>query len=566
MNSVSSYAQLIVGDALLSNASVNTPTQRTRSRSRAKLVAPVLLDLHTQQEVKLKIAQHWFQPRKHPEIERIYKDEQVNRIWNNLSSIQNQRTLGVQVPYHQETNNDQQQLQQQQQVQDDAQVANFNNAAPQVCFSADVEIVKTREPIRALCIDQNNPSYLAYASGRLIREVNIQHSIKYRKRNPTLDRLHDEEAPTWEASLHRFDDMAARDDMLTSVQMGGAVLPSNAGFGLYDFLNMREEGSDSDSFHSESSVNQGTLNRIKNRLKMARKPSFTTASSASHFKSNSTINESPLKKKIAQQTSSDHNQSVHSLISHPYLPFYLSGGSDGAIHMFQFGSPQMIRTYREHGSAPITSLRFSHFGYKFGATDTSGQLTLWRFEANKESLQDFARLQCHSSHANGFTFMDSASLVATIGTSANNKNLFVWDLLMPSHDANVYGSAFVDEPSSVLYCSRYNVLLVGTRRGDVTAIDVRTKSVVKSFVAHSGSVLESMTLDMTQEFFLTGCSDGDVKIWDMRAMDQIQAFRQTHRGSQIFGMGSSGVTDMHVTGQFFYSGGADGRILRRTIL
>jgi len=569
MNSLSSYSQLIVGDALLSSSSVPNPTQRTRSRSRAKIVAPVLLDLHAQQDIKLRIAQHWFQPRKHPEIEKMLKDVHVARIWNNLSNVNNQRILGVQVPYTYDTSmadTDQVQSEQQQPTTSPTSSSTaFTHHVP--ChFSAEVEIVKSREPIRAMCIDQNNPSYLAYASGKIIREINIQHSIKYRKRNPTLDKLQDEEAATWEASLHRFDDIAARDDMTTSVQMGGAILPSNAGFGLFDFL--RDEGSHPmDSF--ETAANQGALNRIKNRLKMARKPSFTGASSASHFKSSSTTtNGTPQSKRKSVQvaTSNDHHQNVHALISHPYLPFYLSGGSDGAIHMFQFGASQMIRTYREANSPPITSLRFSHFGYKFGATDTSGQLTLWRFEANKESLQSFAQLQCHASHANGFTFMDSASVVATIGTGPSSKNLFVWDLLMPIYDANVYGAAFHDEPSSVLYCSRYNTLLVGTRKGDISVVDVRTKNHVKSFSAHPGSVLESMSLDMTQEFFLTGCSDGDVKIWDMRTMDLMHGYKQTHRSGQMFSMGSSGVTDMHITGQFFYSGGADGRILRRAIL
>lgn len=251
-----------------------------------------------------------------------------------------------------------------------------------VSLSTEIEIAKAKEPIRAFCIDQNNPCLLAYATSKLIREVNIQHSIKYRKRNPTLDKILDEESLTWEASLHRFDEIAIRDDAMTA--QPGAVLPSNAGFGLYDFLNLGEtDGLESFKQESSSTSDSGALNRIKKRLTMVRKPSFTVSSSVSQFKPQHQTSQSM---NIKKRGGIDHNQSVNTLISHPYLPFYLSGGNDGAIYMYQYGAHQALRTYREAGPS-ITSLRFSRFGYKFGATDASGFITLWRFEASKDSIQ-----------------------------------------------------------------------------------------------------------------------------------------------------------------------------------
>lgn len=137
---------------------------------------------------------------------------------------------------------------------------------------------------------------------------------------------------------------------------------------------------------------------------------------------------------------------------------------------------------------------------------------------------------------------------------------------MPNYDANNYGIGFQDEPNSILYCSRFKTILVGTKRGDISVFDVRSKNPIKTFSAHPGNAIETMCLDVTEDFFASGCSDGDVKIWDMRSMEPIQIFRQVHRREQMFGLGPSGVTDMAITSQFFYSSGSDGRIVRRTIL
>jgi hypothetical protein len=92
-----------------------------------------------------------------------------------------------------------------------------------------------------------------------------------------FDKLHDDESLTWESSLHRFDEIAIRDDAMTA--QPGAVLPSNAGFGLYDFLRETDGIDTKDTTPSDS----GALTRIKKRLTLARKPSFNS-SSVSQFK------------------------------------------------------------------------------------------------------------------------------------------------------------------------------------------------------------------------------------------------------------------------------------------
>jgi hypothetical protein len=75
---------------------------RARSKSRVNKTAPVLISVEPKDDVSvtLKIAQHWFQARKHTQIEKLFeKNKHISLLWHMLSSVQNQRVLGLQVPY-----------------------------------------------------------------------------------------------------------------------------------------------------------------------------------------------------------------------------------------------------------------------------------------------------------------------------------------------------------------------------------------------------------------------------------------------------------------------------------
>jgi len=449
-------------------------------------------------------------------------------------------------------------------------------------FSADIEIVKCKDVIRAFCVDRNNPNNLAYSTSKVIREVNIDHSIRYRKRNQSLDKLMDEEAQSWEASLHRFDAVSMHDN--TSMKTSAAAqahVPSNSSFNLFDFINPATMGDDIDEhLDSENEKvarankfvgigNEGfhggnTLNKLKKRLNLTRRPSFTTNSpSASHFKN------TPKLGKKRSTTAVDHNVSVVKLLTHPFLPFYLSGGADGSVHMWQYGIGGAVRTYKEDKHPAITSLHFSRFGYKFGATDASGLLTLWRFEASKDSLQPFDVVQCHSGRANDFTFLDSGSMIATIGVSSNGgKTLKIWDLLMPPFESCIYLYSFHDEPCSIIHSSKYRCLFVGTKRGDVFVFDVKTKSLIYSFNTGASTPIDVLTLDVSEDFFVTGSGEGDVQIWATQTLEEINKFGHCH-SKYKFSIGTTaplGVTDCDLSSNFLYTAGADGRILRRIIM
>ncbi|KAL9648804.1 hypothetical protein ABK040_003737 [Willaertia magna] len=453
-----------------------------------------------------------------------------------------------------------------------------------VRFSADIEIVKSKEAIRSFCVDSNNPTYLAFAAGKCIREINIEHSIRYRKRNPSLDKLLDEEAATWEQSLHRFDDIASKDVNTNKVvqQTSLAKVPSISNFNVFDFLETVNDdeaatnknlkkfiGFSNPMSRSSMNNNSSYMNKLKVRFAIGKRPSFTTNSpSASHFKQSSSSSKLTSPSSGTKKSGKiDRNQSTNVLISHPFLPFYLSGGTDGAVYMWQYGFQYALRTYREAGTPLITSIHFSRFGYKFGVTDASGYLTLWRFEASKESLHYFYHLYCHSVKTNDFSFLESGSLVATIGLSKNVGELCIWDLFSPNQEAKTFSHTFGggDEPLSVRYSYKYKVIIVGTRKGDIYLFDAQDgnyKFLVKLSSPHT--CIQVLNIDVTEDFFVTGCSDGHVCVWDMKTLKQLYYYQEAHSKRKLFEQ--SGVTWSEISTRFFYSSGADGRIIRKTIV
>jgi len=450
----------------------------------------------------------------------------------------------------------------------------------QIKFSSDIEIVKCKDLIKSFCVDSNNPSYLAFAAGKCIREINVEHSIRYRKRNPSLDKLLDEESLTWDQALHKFDDIAAKDVnsnkfVLTSM----TKVPSISNLNVFDFLdtvnddealtnkNLKKFIGFSNPMSHDQGNSNSYMNKLKTRFSIGKRPSFTSNTpTASHFKRQS-VNPNP-KQHVKKTGKVDRNQAANVLVSHPFLPFYLSGGPDGSVYMWQYAFQYALRTYREPGSSPVTNIRFSRFGYKFGVTDSSGYLTLWRFEASKESLHYFYHLHCHSTRVNDFAFLDSGSLVASIGMSSKGGELCIWDLFLPNQDAKMFSHVFSngDEPLSLVYSHKYKLVIVGTKKGEIHIFDVQDSNyryLQKLTTQHDA--IQVLNMDVAEDFFISGCSDGHVTVWDLKSIKkQLYFCADTHPKRKLFTQ--EGVTCSYISTQFFYTSGGDGRIIRKTIV
>jgi len=107
------------------------------------------------------------------------------------------------------------------------------------------------------------------------------------------------------------------------------------------------------------------------------------------------------------------------------------------ISLYQFGQPDPLIHYQARELSRITRIRFDPLGHVFGASDASGNLTLWRFESQEKAALPFASFTCHTTAVNDFCFLGSTTLIATAGVSHGNANVSIWDTLLPSARARI---------------------------------------------------------------------------------------------------------------------------------
>ncbi|KAH8272248.1 hypothetical protein KR044_013165 [Drosophila immigrans] len=251
---------------------------------------------------------------------------------------------------------------------------------------------------------------------------------------------------------------------------------------------------------------------------------------------------------------------VKRMSAHPLMPLYLTGGQDGSVQIWEWGHQQPVCCPRTSGTfAKVTRCRFSEQGNKFGVGDGDGNLSLWQAGIASQNNRPFITYQCHNKALSDFVFLGSCSLLASAGQSSENKNINIWDTLLPHKKSCVSAFTCHDQGSSCLvFAPQHQVLISCGKRGDVCVFDVRQRTLRHRYQAHD-STIKCIALDPHEEFFVTGSIEGDIKIWDMNQFMLINTFPHEHAKNGFFKHTGQGVSQVYVDpfGRLF-SCGSDG--------
>nr|XP_039251703.1 dmX-like protein 1 isoform X3 [Styela clava] len=258
---------------------------------------------------------------------------------------------------------------------------------------------------------------------------------------------------------------------------------------------------------------------------------------------------------------------VRRMSSHPTLPYYLTGHHDGSIRMWEWGHQQQISLFRATGQFPkVTNLHFSSLGNKIAAVDADGYLASWQVSSPKKP---FLYHQCHDRNATDCCFMSSTSVLATTGLSHNNRNVAIWDTLLPPR-AMLVKDFLVHEgvgATCVNYSAQHRTLVVGARDGKISVFDLRRPDdPLHCFAAHEAHI-KCIGLSPDEKLFVTGSVSGDVRVWDINSHLLTYNLSGEHARTSIFRNFGSGTMKVQIAqpGNRVFSCGADGTLKLRIL-
>uniref|UniRef100_A0A8B9J3P7 Dmx like 1 n=1 Tax=Amazona collaria TaxID=241587 RepID=A0A8B9J3P7_9PSIT len=250
---------------------------------------------------------------------------------------------------------------------------------------------------------------------------------------------------------------------------------------------------------------------------------------------------------------------------------YLTGAQDGSVRMFEWGHAQQITCFRSGGNSRVTRMRFNYQGNKFGIVDADGYISLYQTNwkccpLTGTTPKPYLTWQCHNKTANDFVFISSSSLIATAGSSSDNRNICLWDTLVSPTNSLVHAFICHDSGATVLaYAPKHQLLISGGRKGFTCIIDLRQKQQQQLLQSHDSPV-KAIAVDPTEEYFVTGSAEGNIKVWSLSTFNLLHTFINEHSRQSLFRNIGTGVMQIETgPANHIFSCGADGTVKMRIL-
>lgn len=286
---------------------------------------------------------------------------------------------------------------------------------------------------------------------------------------------------------------------------GAAQLGASSGYQLGN-RGSSDVTADESEIGSTSQTTPSVLNAAEGVLEMLWDKVSTSAAEVVHSVA-----------EVGSQGSSPSSVGAMALAAHPWLPVFVSGGSDGTVLLWGFGAPQPLSSFGSM-SGLINRMRFDDPGAKFCGCDSTGLAAVWNFELARGAGLDrrpVDLIQAHSRRCYDVSFLDNGSLIGTAG-SGSASSVCVWDLLMPPSSAcaaalNLHeGSA-----NSLCHYNEKHLLISGGHKGDICVTDTRTWRCLRTVHNAHRLATRALCISPSGNIIVSGSTDGDIKFWDI---------------------------------------------------
>jgi WD40 repeat protein len=401
------------------------------------------------------------------------------------------------------------------------------------------EIVRTSSiPVISFCFDHSDAArtFVTVASESGVYDVNIDSSLRFRPRTRDKSTLLDMDDLSWEKSRDRF--WQEENDLLERnlVNLADRHRHSRGRMNVFECM-------------SRSSFAVDALRSNGLRLTPLEQRIVNNMGGMSAGRSG---------------TLDDFQASC--VESHPRFPFYILGDGLGGVSLWMFGKNETLGIYEEQTKQiyGVKRLRFNGMGDKFCSCNAAGVVKLWQFGCHPAMLfaNDGFHIKCDS--ATDAAFLNSGSVLAISGisTDKNVGSLQIWDSMTCENEGQICAfrpSAFDSAGCTALaYLPEEELIITGYATGNLAAFDFRERRMldISTFGKprkDAGAIVD-ITYSRELGLFATASMDGNVRIWDSHTLESIKDLGVCH----------DSVTRVQFSGQYLYSSGQDGRVLRHS--
>lgn len=289
-----------------------------------------------------------------------------------------------------------------------------------------------------------------------------------------------------------------------------------------------------------------------------------------------------------------HQVQATALASHPLRRRFASGGSDGVVRLWDFGDPISLGAVRARQFGRVSSLKFSAHGNALVSVYVSGHVAVWQDPESSMSVSGSTRREVRglkvipafqNRNASDVVFLDERFTIAAVGDPASppavGHGLRVYDTREANAMYHTSWSARVHNGGEArclgLLEDRVRVVTGGVD-GTLSVVDLRmsrssaagggVQARVAELPAHDDEVT-CLTLESPRgRALISGCRNGDIKMWDSRTLLQLDHLPAAHAqtrhywsGNGFGGMvGSYGATAAVLTDRSLISCGGDGML------
>lgn len=278
-----------------------------------------------------------------------------------------------------------------------------------------------------------------------------------------------------------------------------------------------------------------------------------------------------------------HQVEATALAAHPLRRRFATGGTDGFVRLWDFADPISLASLREEQYGRVAGINFSAYGNRIMAVYSSGRVTIWDDPDNYRAIDynvPVARrrkalqiMAFDNRAASDGIFLDERHTVAIVGDPmappAVGDSLRVFDTREPNSAFHASWSAKVHDHGEsrciALLEDRVRIATGGVN-GTLSVVDLRTKGCIAELPAHPDEVTCLAVEWPRGRALVSGCRNGDIKVWDSRTLLQLDVLHGAHTptrhywsGSGIGGLvGSYGTQSLALTNRSLISCGGDG--------